>query len=195
MEHIQGVVFEYRCSRSSSLVDIGATVRRLANETEDQRIEDLIPLFLERLVGPRVCVFTILVHNLGQRFSLDNGMAIQELLLMWLKLFNTPRRSDSTQTPGDLRRTKQFCTVWWEARCVKIWTWPAEYKVGLIDMCHTLVAKALQPLPGMQCAAHGYQQQSFRVRPVFNNIQDICASCTCIMLEALRMDYKCIDIA
>ena len=39
-----------------------------------------------------VCVFTIL-GDLHQTFSLDNGLALQELLLMWLKLITANRKS------------------------------------------------------------------------------------------------------
>ena len=75
---VQATPFEYRCARTHSMVDVGTTVRKLAQEGGTSDVTHLIPLFLERLVEPRVCVFTLLGDPLGQPFSLDNGLALQD---------------------------------------------------------------------------------------------------------------------
>ena len=61
LEQVQNVIFEYRCSRSSALVDVGSTVRRLASANADIESAVLVPLFLNRLIGPRT--WAVLTHR------------------------------------------------------------------------------------------------------------------------------------
>ena len=114
MESVQTTPFEYRCSRASSLVDVGATVKRLAAENACE-LTCLIPMFLSRLMAPRISVFALLGDDLNQSFSLDNGMGLQELLLFWLRLHKQRSKADDG-TMGQLKKNKQFCTVWWDQR-------------------------------------------------------------------------------
>ena len=142
---------------------------------------------------PRVSVFTILVSHLGQSFSLDNGIAMQELVLFWLKMHNSSRsRAATTSTPqSSLKKQKQFVWIWWEARAVRIWTWPTELKDALVIMCTNILARALDNR-AVTCQ-HGYNQQSFQHKPTMVTLDDICSCCTKSMMEDLRLDYKCLQ--
>jgi hypothetical protein len=166
---------------------------KLAPEEGNRDVARLIPLFLERLVEPRVCIFTLLMDSLRQPFSLDNGLALQETTLLWLRMTPSGRKSGPELPMLALKRTKQFHTVWWEARCVKVWTWPMELKDSLVELCHTL----LETLSGnaTECSKHGFEKMTFQVRPVFNQTSDICHDCTHLMFDQLRLDYKCINLS
>lgn len=127
---IENIALEYRCSRSNSLIDVGSTLRRAAMDPADRVA---LSHFVERLTAPRVSVFTIIHSDLGQTFSLDNGVAVQELVLMWLKLFNGKKGPISPLM--ELKKSKQFQIVWWEARVVRIFTWAPELRPALVELC------------------------------------------------------------
>ena len=203
---VQEVAVEYRCTRSQSRVDIGATVHRALQDMPEEDAAQLIPLFIERLVEPRISVFTLLTEHLGQTFSLDNGLAVQEMILLWLRLWTTGRKGSNTEsTMSQLKKNKVFHSVWWEARVVKIWAWPGHLQPAVVKLGRTLVERGTAS-PTV-CATHGYDGGSFQsrnlfgrnnslsgVRPVFHTTEDICAACTATMLEQLRLDYKCISL-
>ena len=180
---------EYRCTRNTSMVDIAATLRSVTGLTGT--VTPLVPGFLEQLLGPRVSVFTILVHDLNQPFSLDNGIALQELSLFWLRLFNV-RRKDAPPLPTSLRKNQQFLWVWWEARPIRIWTWPADLRTALVQFCRAVLVKSLHTEPPP--CRHGYNQHNFHERPVLATVDDICAMCAKSMLADLQADYKCVEL-
>ena len=91
----------------------------------------------------------------------------------------------------ELKRNRQFQIVWWEARAVKIWTWPDDVRQTLIHFCILLLQKAFGATSDCE---HGYTHGTFRVRPSICGDDDICGACTKTMLAELRMDYKCLDI-
>ena len=163
---VQEVVMEYRCTRSQSRVDVGATVHRALQDLPEEDAALLIPLFLERLVEPRISVFTLLTEQLGQTFSLDNGLALQEMMLAWLRLWTTGRKGARTEsTMAELKKNKVFHSVWWEARVVKIWAWPAHLQPAVVELGRTLVERGTTCTTG--CATHGYDSGSFQSRGLF----------------------------
>ena len=176
---------EYRCTRTNSMVDISSTLRHVSGDTEPSLVRD----FLKQLLGLRVSVFTLL-EELGQPFNLDNWIALQEMVLLWLKMYNV-RRKDAATVAVCLRTQQQFLWVWWEARSIRIWTWPPELKDALINFCRALLCKALQSEPSP--CKHGYAQRAFKEKPPLLEINDICSMCAKSMLNDLRMDYKCLS--
>ena len=127
---MENIALEYRCRRSNSLIDVGSTLRRAAMDPADRVA---VGHFVERVTAPRVSVFTIIHSDLGQTFSLDNGVVMQELVLMWLKLFNA--RKGPISPLMELKKSKQFQIVWWEARTVRIFTWTPELRAALAELC------------------------------------------------------------
>ena len=119
-----------------------------------------------------------------------------------------------------MKHSKEFRTVWWEARALKIWTWSPDLSADLLRACAHLLRLALIPDKAAQCGQHGYHQHTFQQRPVCHGLAsdhhttgydrparlgargmlwegsaDVCEACTQCMLEWLRVDYKCIDLA
>ena len=173
---------------------MGASVRRLVIETGEEA-SPLNALFLDRLIMPRVSVFSLLEADLGQRFNLDNGLAVQELLWMWMRL-QQRRVGEAMTLLGHLKTQRRFCTVWWEARAVKVFTWPEDLRIALVQSCRVVIQRALASPPRLECPEHGCDPlaQTFRKRPTVAEAADICSACSQLMLDCLRMDYKCIDL-
>lgn len=82
----RSVELVYRTGRGNSLLDIGASARALAAGASPQveQPAQVASVVLRRAFRPRVTVFGILERGLGQRFSLDNGIALQTVLDHWL---------------------------------------------------------------------------------------------------------------
>ena len=58
----------------------------------------------------------------------------------------------------ELKRNRQFQIVWWEARAVKIWTWPDDVRQTLIHFCILLLQKAFGATSDCE---HGYTHACF----------------------------------
>lgn len=145
---------QYRAKKFNSIPDVSASVYRWA---EQQGSSDdpptLIPDFLHQLFQPRVTVFGLLASSLGQTFSLDNGLALQELLGYWLarhrKTKGKRQAGRDVGGLGTLKQHRQAHVLWWEARMVRhrvlssaltsVHTWPREDEPLLVRMCTTLL--------------------------------------------------------
>lgn len=149
---------------------------------------DLVPALLEHVVAPRVSIFTMLSANLGQTFSLDNGLVLQSLLEHWLHRFHTPKRSAS-RTPDALcllKRNRQVRAVWWEARVVRILTWSTDDLPLVQQLCQELLRSSLTEVEAAApCETKNH---------VISSAKDICAACTRALYLQLVTDYKCADL-
>lgn len=167
---------------------------------------DPVPILIEQILAPRVSVFTILVDELGQQYSLDNGVALQSLVTYWLQLVQRPpgkrARTGHTDSPLlVLKRERQARAVWWEARLVRIWTWPREVLGDLIALCRLLIDTVSGTDAGLSVCPVDQQH-------TVQKMEDVCAACTRTFLDrvailgtdwepvrdALTLDYKCISI-
>ena len=52
-QKVDAIPLEYRCSRSASMVDVALTLQHTG---ADPLLCSIVPMFLERLVGPRTCM-------------------------------------------------------------------------------------------------------------------------------------------
>lgn len=137
------------------------------------------------MLAPRISVFTLLVSELGQTFSLDNGVAVQSLVNHWLQASLRKRARSSAEPPLlRLKRERQARAVWWEARMVRIWTWPVEVSEDLVTLCRTVIQAVQQP--DATCPTQG--------RHVVCQAEDICRPCTRAVFDVLAVDYKCITL-
>jgi hypothetical protein len=79
--------------------------------------------------------------------------------------------------------------VWWEARVVRIWTWPTEARSDLTDLCRVVLsalpdATSTVPAAG-QCAGGPHR---------VTTLDDICPACTRSVFADLAVDYKCVTL-
>jgi len=190
---------EYRAKRTNSLPDIAANGRKWAAErpaSGDEAaigFEGLIPAVLRTLMRPRVTTFDLLTTELGLPFSLDNGVVLQELVLQRLPWVRAPRRSetdtDSAATTRRLWKERQPRTVWWEARTVRVWTWPAELRAALVEACRGVLACVRTAEPRSDANRCGEEKHRG-----LEDLSAACAPCTWRLLEMLRGDYKCVSL-
>ena len=181
---------EYRSKQFTAIPDVGASVRKWSLEDANQQrpAPELVEAFLRHVLEPRVSIFTLLATpELGQRFSLDNGLVLQSLVTHWLQHYRIPKRVHGKEAEMlvSLKRERQARAVWWEARVVKIWTWPAEDAAALIGLCRTVLEAALAPEAGSTICTTTHGRN-------ISGTGDICASCTAKMLADLSADYKCV---
>ena len=130
---------EYRSVRNLGVPDVASTVRKWSPPTADP--SQLIPTMLRSIFQPRVTVFDVLVDDLQRPFSLDNGYVLQELADHWLRLHR--RGKPKAGAPGwhqELKTQRQPRSVWWEARLLRIWTWPMELRAHLVHLCAPVLA-------------------------------------------------------
>lgn len=178
---------EYRSKQFTAIPDVGASVRKWGGAREEPA-STLIPAFLDHVITPRVSLFTLLVSDLALPFSLDNGMALQTMVNHWLQCFRAPKRARSGTPCSDavmaLKRNRQARAVWWEARVVRIWTWPAEDGAALLRMARAvleaIIATGTPEGGGCTSSTH-----------VITDTAEICAACTHRMYAELTVDYKC----
>jgi hypothetical protein len=183
---------EYRAKGTTSLPDVAATARKWAADGEP--FEGMIPAVLRTLMRPRITVFDVLSAEAGLPFSLDNGVALQELVLQRLAwLGRAPKRSrsggDAAATTTASRRLwteRQPRTVWWEARTVRVYAWPAELREALAAACRGVLACARGTGGPERCPERGIH------RGGLPGLEAACVSCTRRRLEGLRADYKCV---
>ena len=185
----------YRTKQFTSIPDVGATVREWMRVLgpDGKTAADLIPLLLTQVVQPRVSVFSILCDDLNQTFSLDNGLAVQGLLMHWLR-FVRPAKRRRTETDGDvpasllaLKREQQPLAVWWEARLVRLSTWPPSLREELVIMARAVI----QAVTSAECPSDSAEACQ---HSILTGLSDICVSCSHKVLAALTTDYKCVHL-
>ena len=186
----------YRARQFTAIPDVGATVRQwaasLGNGVEPQ---SLIPQLLHRTVHPRVSVFSLLVDKLGQSFSLDNGLAVQGLVMHWLGGVRTSKRSRGGKQANvcgpllALKRERQPWAVWWEARMVRLWTWPDTMTEELLLLCRAVIDAVTSGQPEAAC------EHSINDKVELTGLADICVPCSKAVLQRITADYKCASLS
>lgn len=120
---------------------MGASVRRVS-KVLGQRADlcpDLYPVLVRHLIGGRLSIFSILDVELGQRFSLDNGMALQDTMDLWLRRYRPPRLPIAHDVFRLLKKHREPLNVLWEGRDLRIWTWPMEMKPEVINVVRRIL--------------------------------------------------------
>jgi hypothetical protein len=186
----------YRARQFTAIPDVGATVQQwaasLGNGVDAQT---LIPQLLHRTMHPRRSVFSVLLDKLGQSFSLDNGLAVQGLALHWLGGVRTSKRRRAGQEANAcgpllaLKRERQPWAVWWEARMVRLWTWPDTLSEELLLPCRAVIDAVTSEPPAAACA------HSINDKVEVTGLADICVLCSRAVLQRITADYKCASLS
>jgi hypothetical protein len=129
-------------------------------------------------------------------------MALQTLLIHWLQRFRVPKKrgrgahhpnaaiEDGVELLAALKRNRLPMAVWWEARVVRVWTWPPDDANRL-----TRVVRQLLDMVVADAADGGGAGATSCTHPsTINSPADICRSCTRSLFGSLFVDYKCIEL-
>ena len=153
--------FVYKRRRMNSVLDVLATAYKAISTLPPTQgsLEAAVEQAVGRFTVPRISVFTLLMGpNVGLPpfgFSLDNGVVLQEFgyfLLCRIRraVAGTPG-GEELQRHAELLPLREAVTVWWEARSVRILTWPEAQRADVEAFYHVvakLVCRLLEaPLP------------------------------------------------
>jgi hypothetical protein len=157
-------------------------------------------------VGPlRTSVFAVLDVDLGQPFSLDNGMFVQDTLDMWMRRFRTPRVPVIGDPLRLLKTHREPLSVIWEGRDLRIWTWPENLREVLANVTQRILSAVNLTNRSRRRSTEGNNDDVEAARTDFYHgciddqhrwgCQDeICVPCTRRFAEELIDTYKCIDL-
>lgn len=154
------VEFVYKRRKVHSIPDILATAQTLQPVPDVRELDDFIRFALQRCVAPRISIFNYLgTPQLPQGFSLDNGVVLQEVGYFILSNIGRPNKRKEKKTANKelpsapppqqqmfhaLYEERETSAVWWEARLVRMWTWPASLESLLLDFFRQMVALIIE---------------------------------------------------
>lgn len=144
----------------------------------------------------RVSVFTVLEDRLGQRFSLDNGMAIQDLIDVCLRRFRAPRCTLFQDPLAPLRAAREPHLIHWEGRDLRVWTWPPHLADPLVATARRLlcILRRGETLGTPYDAPRPRSDCPEGERHRWEGLGDVCIRCIRRAAEDCVDTYKCCDL-
>lgn len=197
----EDVEFVYKRRKVHSIPDILATAQTLQPVPDVRELDDFIQFALQRCVSPRISIFNFLgTPRLQQAFSLDNGVVLQEMVIFILangrkRIVNgEPRespvkrgrskRGKSTDTSAAaveiqpeanpyyvLYEQREFSGVWWEARLVRVVTWPSALESLLLDFLGQMISMIMKVQASDLVCNHARPPRNIDV------LNDFCQAC------------------
>jgi hypothetical protein len=141
-----GTLLVTKIRRTMAIVDIDSTLK---HHGETMAVQDI----LKSLPGVQLSAFHILEDDLKQAFTPENGMVVQEGILLLAREFRT-RVLQGDHDELHLVWTQRMVTaVQWNRKEFRIWHWPAQLRPAVLRCARIALQKYFSALELHRTAA------------------------------------------